>query len=169
MKKKSNSKKNKIIKSEKPEEILVQPDNAKKDLTKNKNLIQRSSLRYEHYEGIFPPPMFLKGYEEVLPGAADRIFALTENNARNRIEINNKKLEIESRNSLLGLIFGFTITLSFLVGSVYLIAGGQQIAGTVIGTLDLVSLVSVFVIGTKQKKEMVKKLVKNQGKANNKK
>lgn len=167
MKKKSNSKKNTIIKSEKPEEILVQSDNTDKHLPKIKSSIK--SLRYEHYEGIFPPPMFLKGYEEVLPGAADRIFALTENNARNRIEINNKKLEIESRNSLLGLIFGFTITLSFLVGSVYLIAGGQQIAGTVIGTLDLVSLVSVFVIGTKQKKEMVKKLIKNQGKANNKK
>jgi len=166
MKKKSNSKK-KIIKSEIPEEILAQPGNTEKHLSETKNSIQ--SLHYERYEGIFPPPMFLKGYEEVLPGAADRIFALTENNAKNRIEINNKKLKIESRNSLLGLIFGFTITLAFLAASVYLIAGGKQIAGTIIGTLDLVSLVSVFVIGTKKKKEMVKKLIKNEGKANNKK
>lgn len=143
-----------------PEEILAQLGISEKDLPKFKQIISS-----QYYEGSFPPPWIIKGYEEALPGTSDRIFKLTENNAAHRIEHSRKKLEIENRNSLLGLVFGFTIAIAFLVGSIYLIATGNQISGTIIGTLDLVSLVSVFVIGSKlrkdERKEGLRELIKD--------
>ena len=81
-----------------PEEILAQLGISEKDLPKFKQIIAS-----QYYEGSFPPPWIIKGYEEVLPGTSDRIFKLTENNAAHRIEQSRKKLEIEDRNSLLGV------------------------------------------------------------------
>jgi uncharacterized membrane protein len=159
--KKSVPKETEVIPPEITEEILAQIGFSKKDLPKIKSMI-----RLLHYEGIFPPPGFLKGYEEVLPGAADRIFKLTENNADQRIKRETKKLAIESRNSLLGLVFGFIIAVAFLSGAVYLTVKGYPIPGTLLGTLDIVSLVSVFVIGTKSKQKeklnKLKELIKEQ-------
>ena len=99
-----------------PEEILAQLGISEKDLPKFKQIIAS-----QYYEGSFPPPWIIKGYEDVLPGTSDRIFKLAENNAAHRIEQSRKKLEIEDRNSLLGLIFGFSIAIAFLILLCYFI------------------------------------------------
>lgn len=46
-----------------------------------------------------------------------------------------------------GLFLGFLTTLAFLGVSAWLIDGGASVAGTILGTIDLVALVTVFVIG----------------------
>ena len=46
-----------------------------------------------------------------------------------------------------GLISALIIALSFLAVSAGLIAAGHEVGGTVMGTVDLVALVSVFVVG----------------------
>jgi hypothetical protein len=48
---------------------------------------------------------------------------------------------------VLGPSMGFLIAMSFLAATVYLITSGNPIPGTLLGTLDLVALVSVFVLG----------------------
>lgn len=53
----------------------------------------------------------------------------------------------ESRLIMLGPALGFFVTMAFLAATVYLITHGHAVAGTVLGTLDLVALVSVFVFG----------------------
>lgn len=53
------------------------------------------------------------------------------------------------RDSLLGIIAGFLIAIFFLVVSWDLVKNGKEIAGTILGTIDLVALVTVFVTGKK--------------------
>ncbi|WP_369256946.1 hypothetical protein [Geodermatophilus amargosae] len=48
-----------------------------------------------------------------------------------------------------GLIAGLIVTLCFLGVSAWLINGGNEVAGTILGTVDLAALVAVFVYGRK--------------------
>ena len=49
-----------------------------------------------------------------------------------------------------GLISALTIALSFLAVSAGLIVGGHEVSGTLLGTVDLVALATVFVKGRQQ-------------------
>lgn len=42
---------------------------------------------FTHFEGVLPPPHMLRQYEDLLPGLADRMMVLVENQARHRQEI----------------------------------------------------------------------------------
>lgn len=46
-----------------------------------------------------------------------------------------------------GLIMAFILALSFLAVSAWLINSGNAVSGTIIGTVDLVALVTVFITG----------------------
>lgn len=66
----------------------------------------RRPERYtEYYVGHLPPPDYFAGYERVLPGAADRILALTEGQQRAR-ESNDNKLLSNDRVRIYGVILG---------------------------------------------------------------
>ena len=62
-------------------------------------------------ESPYPLSSELEGYERVLPGAADRIFTLVEEESKHRRELERMALQKESRDSLCGLIFAFIISL----------------------------------------------------------
>lgn len=47
--------------------------------------------------------------------------------------------------NIAGLASGWSVSLAFLGVSGWLINGGYQVSGTVLGTVDIVSLVTVFV------------------------
>lgn len=44
-----------------------------------------------------------------------------------------------------GIVSAFTLSLAFLVVSGWLIMAGHEVSGTVLGTIDLVSLATVFI------------------------
>lgn len=46
-----------------------------------------------------------------------------------------------------GQLFGFIIAIAFLAVAGFLVSGNHEIAGTVIGSVDLVALTTVFVVG----------------------
>ena len=71
------------------------------------------------------------------------------------------KGELARSNS--GLLAGFIVAMSFGIASVCLIASGHDIPGTIFGTVDIVALASVFVIGRvySNRKENDKRLTKN--------
>lgn len=52
------------------------------------------------FRGPIPPPNILSGYEKLLPGAADRILSMAENQTRHRHSIEKKIVETEARDSL---------------------------------------------------------------------
>jgi hypothetical protein len=44
-----------------------------------------------------------------------------------------------------GLVSAFVIALAFLAASVWIILSGHEVGGTIVGTVDIVGLVTVFV------------------------
>ncbi len=128
----------------------VVPPDAPADSEKPYHLV---AITREH-SGPLPPAEYFREINEVIPGGAERVLAMAERQGAHRqvmertdldAAINHDKGELSRSNR--GLAAGFVTALSFLGAAVYLIHGGHDTAGTVIGSVDIVGLVSVFVIG----------------------
>jgi len=76
-----------------------------------------------HYSGPMPLPEHLKGYEDVLPGSAERILKMAENQSAHRISIENKvvdsQIKMQERGQIFGTVLGIVETLTTLAAFYY--------------------------------------------------
>jgi uncharacterized membrane protein len=104
-----------------------------------------------------PPPSHLKQYEDILPGAADRILKMAENQATHRQDIEMAIVEANTRDSVLGVVFGFILGFLIIGGGIYLSGKGHDY-GSWLTITGAVGLISVFIYGTRSsKKERMEK------------
>jgi uncharacterized membrane protein len=97
------------------------------------------------FQGPLPPPHFLREYNDIVPGAAERLLTEAEKNGEHRRWREKTALTAQVGRMRWGLAAGFTVAMSFLGVSGFLIGHGHDTAGTILGTVDLVALVGVFV------------------------
>jgi uncharacterized membrane protein len=115
------------------------------------------------FSGPLPHPEVLRGYEELVPGAAERLLKMAEEQARHRQGLERIVVAGGSRRANIGMWLGFIISIVVLALSAALILKGHEVAGTVIGSVDLVSLATVFVVGrVDQRTERVQKAAEAQ-------
>lgn len=101
------------------------------------------------HSGPLPPPSILEGYERVLPGSAERIVKMAETQSLHRQLLEKTLVSTSSRNSTMGLIFGFIIAVIAFALSAYLIYTSHVVVGGIMGSAVIVALVGVFVYGSK--------------------
>jgi uncharacterized membrane protein len=83
---------------------------------------------------------------------------MAEEQALHRQSLERTVIEGGSKRANVGLWLGFILSILVLALSAVLIFNDYEIAGTVIGSIDLVSLATVFVIGRiDQRRERVDK------------
>jgi uncharacterized membrane protein len=112
----------------------------------------------QQFAGPLPPPDILQGYENVLPGSAERILAMAERQAAHRQYLEQKIVEDSSQRANIGMWLGFSIAIVVLAVSAALIWTGYGWQGTVLGSVDVVGLATVFVVGrAEQRRERVEK------------
>ena len=134
--------------------ISVEPQRLERALLA---VITKMSFSYSR-QGPLPPPQELAEYDRILPGSADRIIASSERQLNHRISIEQQTISSQNKQSGLGQIFGFIIAIVAFLCSFGAICLDHAVAGTVIGTVDLVALVGVFVYGkTAQRIDLGKK------------
>ncbi len=78
---------------------------------------------------------------------------MAEGQSKHRMALESTVIGSDVKRANAGLIAGFTIAVLFLVASVFLIHEGHDIAGTVIGTVDIVGLVTAFLTGTHKRQQ----------------
>jgi uncharacterized membrane protein len=114
----------------------------------------RSLLRvesfYEHYSGPLPHPQLLERYEKLLPGATERIFALTEREQQHAHEIQRGVLDLDKEDRRLTrrgqAIAAFLATLIVICGTWVAIHVDPWAGAAIIG-IDLAAVVSAFIWG----------------------
>ena len=111
--------------------------------------------------GPLPSPQALKEFNEVIPGAANRIIIQFEKQAEHRQHLERTVVESRSENMKRGQCFGFIIGMFGLAASAFLIWNGHELAGSFLGGIDLVGLVSVFIYGTHTQREERKQRKEN--------
>jgi len=100
------------------------------------------------FSGPLPPPNILIGYNEAVPDGAERVIALAERQAAHRMALERAVVDADIKRSNRGLAAGLTVALAGLGASFLMVNSGHDTAGIVMGSLDLGSLVAVFVYGT---------------------
>ena len=114
-------------------------------------ILEKISVTVEEFTGPIPPPAIMKQYEETLPGSADRILKMAENQSEHRQLLEKKRLSFSNREVHIGQVLGFFIGAIAIVTGGYTALSGAQISGGFIGTAGVVGLVAVFVIGSNRK------------------
>ena len=69
----------------------------------------------EFYAGPIPDPETLARYEEILPGAAERILKMAEYQSAHRRKIEDEVIKSSIENSKRGQIFGVIIALTAII------------------------------------------------------
>lgn len=102
-----------------------------------------------HHSGPIPDPMTLERYEHILPGSANRILTMAEEQSLHRREMEQIVIRSRARDSLLGIIAGFLLALVTILSGTYVVIRGYAWSGTILGSAGLVGLVGVFIYGTR--------------------
>lgn len=109
------------------------------------------SIQEHQYSGPVPPPEILSGFEQIIPGAAERILAMAEENGRHQREMEKAAITFASDTVKRGQVYGLIIgILAFITCIVALLLGSESTAMT-IGGVTIVGLVAVFVTGRSKK------------------
>jgi uncharacterized membrane protein len=93
----------------------------------------------------------MERYNQIVPGAADRILKMAEDQAVHRMGLEKSVIASDIKKSEIGQWFAFIIAFGGLVISVWSIFKGMQLAGGLIGSIDIASLAGLFIYGRSQK------------------
>ncbi|MCL1931798.1 MAG: DUF2335 domain-containing protein [Treponema sp.] len=107
----------------------------------NKDETQVTASQSLMYVGPLPPANEFASYEQALPGAAERILALTEKEAQHRHKLEDKIISISSRGQLCALIVSI-LSLGAVGLSIYF---SQPVASIAPAIIAITGLVSIFV------------------------
>ena len=140
---------------------------AKKPISTNQrpnHQIVSTSQTLTHYQGAIPHPDILSGFETIVPGAAERIIKLAEEESHHRrnLEIMAMNANIASqekqallaqqqnnsvfRSDLIGQIAGFVVCLACIGGAVYLgMHKHDELAGA-LAIIPTAALIKAFIL-----------------------
>lgn len=133
---------------------LTKAADAVADKTADKVLQVLHGTRTEIRSGPVPSAEELTKYEQVLPGSAERIFAMAELQAKHRHGLEKTVVDSGALRAKMGLVAGFIVAMTIGIGGIFVALKANPWAGATIVGVDLVGLVSVFVYGSQaQRKE----------------
>jgi uncharacterized membrane protein len=95
----------------------------------------------------------LEGYERALPGSAERILKMAEEQQAHRHSLERQTLQVTSRNSFAGIICACIIGVSTVVCGSIVAYSGVQWGGYAISGTGLASLAGAFIYGTRARKK----------------
>jgi uncharacterized membrane protein len=114
--------------------------------------------RAERFGGPLPHPEVLRQYDEIVPGAANRILLMAEQQEQHRHSLEKTVVEGGDRRAWWGLWIGALVFTLFLGVSAALVFAGHGLPGVALGAIDIGGVVSAFVIGQRnQSGERIRK------------
>lgn len=101
----------------------------------------------ESHSGWLPTPTYLREYEAILPGLAERIVALPEREQTHRHTVVEQMVKDDRTLKARGQGFAFALALILVSVSVLLILLGEFAWGARISIFGIVGVVGIFVTG----------------------
>lgn len=109
--------------------------------------IQVQQHQMEQYFGPLPRPDHFRQFNDVLPGAAERILSMAEQQSGHRHQMEHREQTLEYIYAGIGMLFAFVISISTIAGSVACIIRGANISGTLLGGIGVVTISSLMIKG----------------------
>ena len=119
---------------------------ARSDETSNN---QEVTVQHEQHliSGPLPAPDILRGYDEILPGAGERIIRMAEKEQTHTHEAGLLALRETAAGNRRGQILGGIVAVAALGTAAFLGYHGHSVAAGIVGGTTVVGLVTVFVTG----------------------
>lgn len=110
---------------------------------------QQAIATLQSFSGPLPHSGLLKNYDEIIPGAAERILSMAEAEAAHQHDIERLALQCASSEARLGQWFGLIIGVCAFITVIIAVILGAEKTAMVVGGTTVVGLVTVFVAGHK--------------------
>ncbi len=108
------------------------------------------------HSGPLPPLELIEGYENLHPGSAKLIFEIFEKQSLHRIKLEDTVVTAQQRQSGRGQNYALIVALSFLGVAGLCILMGHDVSGGVLGSVDVLGIVTVFITGNAKKSNSLK-------------
>ena len=134
-----------VQETESPVQVILDAvPESKKEEVKEALMIIRSEM----YSGPIPPPEALARYEEIQPGAADRILKMAEKQQEHRMALETKAIGGQVDQSKRGQLFGFILVFVCIAVAVFFaVYFGMTAFAVTFLCVTMVSVVGLFVTG----------------------
>jgi uncharacterized membrane protein len=112
---------------------------------------QQQVARLQQWAGPLPHPEALERFDALVPGAANRIITMAENDAKHlqNMEVAHSNLQHSERR--LGQVFAFFIAIAALSASAFLGYTGHEVTASIVGGTTVLGLVTAFIVGRSSK------------------
>ena len=121
----------------------------------------RIQAEMHQWSGPLPQPEALERYNQILPGAAERILSMAETQHEHRLTIETNVIDSGVAAQKLGTILGFVIVMTVVIGGMFLIFEGKSTAGLAAVISSLTALVGVFVYSKREQQKDLANKTKN--------
>lgn len=105
----------------------------------------------EGFSGPIPHPQLLQQYDQICPGAADRIIRTMEQEAAHRHAMEGAALRADIIDTRIGQTCAFIIVLATLGIGAYTAINGAPITGGIFGTSGVLGVVATFIYGRRKR------------------
>jgi uncharacterized membrane protein len=102
------------------------------------------------HTGPIPAPAEIGEYERILPGTADRIIRMAENEQNHRHKLQIRSQSHQAVITFVGQLFAFIMGISGIAGGVFLVNSDKPITGFGIFFTSLATLMGVFFYNRKR-------------------
>lgn len=109
-------------------------------------------VQISSHEGPLPPPDTLRAFDDIVPGAAERIIAMAERQSAHRISMESQALGARIGEGKRGQVCAFLISLLGLGGFIYLAATGHHWSGLAALVVSAGTVTAAF-LGARQAKK----------------
>ena len=89
----------------------------------------------QYYSGPLPHPDIMKGYDELVPGAAERILSMTEKEQSHRHELETRMVESEIKDGKRGMVFAFILSFSAIIAAIVIAIVSPSAYGVFAGAI----------------------------------
>ncbi len=127
-----------------------------KDGTKNHS-IEIHQISATTFSGPLPPPEIMQGYDQIVPGAADRIITIFESEVSHRQKMEEKQLDadikdkkVEHTLTFSGMLFGLIVSISLITVGGFLIYHDKAVAGYFVCISSMAGIIAAFLSGKKK-------------------
>ena len=124
---------------------------ASNDNTADKS--QTITVSSEIFSGPVPPPEILAEYKSIDPNIPDRIITMAENQQAHTHELEKYAMKSAVKTESKGQTYALIVSLTIILGSMFLIYDGKEISGGILAGSTLIGLAYVFITGRKKDRQ----------------
>ena len=114
---------------------------------KREDVLHSITVLEERYVGPIPHPRLVAGWEQVLPGSADRILKMAEQQQSHRIEMEKQAVGSQLKSNNRGQLFGFILSTLVLIAGIVLLVLGMPWFGIALIGFIVAILAILFISG----------------------